>query len=99
MTKTRVTLTIDSDLWKECQFLKKKANVNWSSFAEASFYKAVSVLRGLAETAASSDSPSTVELRQKLFLHQVVTSAISDACNLTLPSEPKISETLTATDK
>lgn len=56
MGRKKVTLSIDEDVWKRCQFLHRTAGANWSQVAERAF----SVVLETFDEMVSSDNLASV---------------------------------------
>ena len=59
-TKTRVTVTIDSDVWRRCQHLKKLHGFNWSNYLEQALLTALELVDRAEQVHSSTGSLEAV---------------------------------------
>jgi hypothetical protein len=64
MGRKKVTLTIDEDVWKRCQFLHRTAGANWSQVAERAFSVVLETFDEMVSSDTLGSSPGTPEFRK-----------------------------------
>jgi hypothetical protein len=97
--RKRITLTVDADIWKRCQFLHRTAGANWSQVAEKAFSVVLETFDGMVATDTLDSSPTTPEFRQQalallesrydaalLETHELLSDPSS--CSVSSPSNP-----------
>jgi hypothetical protein len=65
MGRKKVTLTIDEDIWKRCQYLHRTAGANWSQVAERAFSVVLETFDVMVSADTLDSSPTTPEFRQQ----------------------------------
>jgi hypothetical protein len=65
MGRKKVTLTIDEDVWKRCQFLHRTAGANWSQVAERAFSVVLETFDEMVSGDTLDSSPKTPEFRKQ----------------------------------
>jgi len=65
MVRTKVTLTIDKEVWKRCQFLHRTAGANWSQVAERAFSVVLETFDEMVSADTLDSSPTTPEFRKQ----------------------------------
>lgn len=79
MSKKRVNLTIDADMWKRCQQISAQYDfVNWSEIAETSFLQILVVLDRAAKAHQQGETVESITDQMLLYFQSQYHEALSE---------------------